>query len=158
MKLYPIILIGVSAESDKPSPPETRCPDFNLGVRCQSACDGTLFDCKANCEGDYTWVSWVSDFWEKIRCETRCQASHLDCINFCPCGASCPDGCSGADDFCSSNEFCSYTDILVLNVKQAYQNRALVIDSLNTQTQAISFDYNLVGKLEGWKSKEENIY
>jgi hypothetical protein len=82
----------------------------------------------------------------------------LDCINFCPCGASCPDGCSGADDFCSSNEFCSYTDILVLNVKQAYQNRALVIDSLNTQTQAISFDYNLVGKLKGWKSKEENIY
>lgn len=78
-------------------------------------------------------------------CETRCQATHLDCVNSCPCGINCPDGCNGDDDFCSANEFCSYTDILVLNHKQTFQDKALVINKFNDQSEVRFFQYNFVG-------------
>ena len=87
-------------------------------------------------------------------CETRCKAVHLDCSNSCPCGASCPDGCNGMDDFCSANEFCSYTDLAVFNDKQAYQNKALLINTLNDHAEPIFFEYNFVGTASRLQMKE----
>ena len=75
-------------------------------------------------------------------CQTRCQSTHLDCTNTCPCGPACPLGCSSSDG-CALNSFCSYRSVLLIN--HEWVAAAFVINTEDDSVKGAAFDYNVLG-------------
>ena len=69
----------------------------------------------------------------------------MDCSYNCPCATGCPAGCS-TNAACGANEFCGYTDLIILNYRQHFQDQAVVIDTTTDVGRPVNIEYGWTGK------------